>query len=153
MFTTEKPWLKVYEGHRALYTGDIAAMDADGYFYIVDRKKDMIVAGGYSVYPREIEEVLFEHLAVPEAVAVGVPDEYWGESIKAFVVKKQDNDTREAMILSFCRERLASYKTPKSLEFRDELPKSPVGKLLRRVLAEEAREKMNAAGSVPQSSS
>ncbi len=126
-----------------LYTGDVAQMDEDGYFYIVDRKKDMIVASGYNVYPREIEEVLFEHPAVSEAVAVGVPDEYRGESVKAFVVKQQDSDATEEEILSFCKERLAPYKTPKALEFRDELPKSTVGKLLRRVLADEERDKTN----------
>ena len=125
-----------------LYTGDIATMDEDGYFYIVDRKKDMIVAGGYNVYPREIEEVLFEHPDVSEAIAIGLPDEYRGETVKAFVVKKQDADTTEEEIISFCKERLAPYKTPKSLEFRDELPKSTVGKLLRRVLADEEKEKV-----------
>ena len=124
-----------------LYTGDVAQMDEDGYFYIVDRKKDMIVASGYNVYPREIEEILFEHPAVSEAVAIGIPDEYRGESVKAFVVKQQNNDTNEEDILSFCKERLAPYKTPKSIEFRDELPKSTVGKLLRRVLSDEERDK------------
>ena len=125
-----------------LYTGDIGVMDENGYFYIVDRKKDMIVAGGYNVYPREIEEVLFEHPDVSEAVAIGLPDEYRGETVKAFVVKKQDTDATEEDLISFCKERLAPYKTPKSIEFRDELPKSTVGKLLRRVLADEEKEKM-----------
>ena len=124
-----------------LHTGDVAQMDADGYFYIVDRKKDMIVASGYNVYPREIEEVLFEHPDVAEAVAVGIPDEYRGETVKAFVVMKQGKDTSEEEVLAFCKERLAPYKTPKGVEFRDELPKSTVGKLLRRVLADEEREK------------
>ena len=122
-----------------LYTGDVARMDEDGYFYIVDRKKDMIVAAGYNVYPREIEEVLFEHPDVSEAVTVGVPDEYRGETVKAFVVRKPGSEVTEEEILAFCRERLASYKTPKALEFRDELPKSTVGKLLRRVIADEER--------------
>jgi len=122
-----------------LHTGDIARMDEDGYFWIVDRKKDMIIASGYNVYPRDIEEVLFEHEAVSEAVAVGVPDEYRGETVKAFVVLKPDAEATEDEILAFCKERLAAYKTPKSVEFRDELPKSTVGKMLRRVLAEEAR--------------
>ncbi|QIN82084.1 AMP-binding protein [Rubrobacter tropicus] len=122
-----------------LYTGDMARVDEDGYFYIVDRKKDMIVASGYNVYPREVEEVIFEHPDVSEAVAVGVPDEYRGESVKAFVVKKPGSPATEEEILAFCKERLAPYKAPKSLEFRDELPKSTVGKLLRRVLAEEER--------------
>ena len=122
-----------------LYTGDVATMDEDGYFFIVDRKKDMIVASGYNVYPREIEEVLFEHPDVSEAVAVGVPDEYRGESVKAFVVRRADSTVTETEILAFCLERLAPYKAPKELEFREELPKSTVGKLLRRVLADEAR--------------
>jgi len=128
-----------------LYTGDMARMDEDGYFYIVDRKKDMIVASGYNVYPREIEEVLFEHSDVSEAVAIGVPDEYRGETVKAFVVKKPGSSVTEEEIIAFCKERLAPYKTPKSLEFRDELPKSAVGKLLRRVLADEERVKVGAA--------
>jgi long-chain acyl-CoA synthetase len=122
-----------------LYTGDIARMDEDGYFWIVDRKKDMIIASGYNVYPRDIEEVLFEHEAVSEAVAVGVPDEYRGETVKAFVVLKPGSTATQEEILAFCKERLAAYKAPKSVEFRDELPKSTVGKMLRRVLAEEAR--------------
>ena len=132
-----------------LHTGDVARMDEDGYFYIVDRKKDMIVASGYNVYPREIEEVLFEHPDIVEAVAVGVPDEYRGETAKAFVVKKQNSDTSEEDIIAFCKERLAPYKTPKEIEFRDELPKSTVGKLLRRVLADQEKEKTAAASQPP----
>ncbi|CAN5642498.1 long-chain fatty acid--CoA ligase [soil metagenome] len=127
-----------------LYTGDIATMDENGYFYIVDRKKDMILAGGYNVYPREIEEVLFEHPDVSEAVAIGVPDEYRGETVKAFVVKTQDSGATEEEVIAFCKERLAPYKSPKSIEFREELPKSTVGKLLRRVLADEEKEKIGA---------
>ncbi len=125
-----------------LYTGDIARMDEEGYFYIVDRKKDMIVASGYNVYPREIEEILFEHPDVAEAVAVGVPDEYRGESVKAFVVKRTGSDLTEEELVAFCKERLAAYKAPKSVEFRDALPKSTVGKILRRVLADEERERV-----------
>ena len=132
-----------------LYTGDMARMDEDGYFYIVDRKKDMILASGYNVYPREIEEVLFEHPDVSEAVAVGVPDEYRGESVKAFVIKKPNSPLTEVEMLAFCKERLAPYKTPKALEFREELPKSTVGKLLRRVLADEERAKMGTATGAP----
>ncbi|CAA9437184.1 MAG: Long-chain-fatty-acid--CoA ligase [uncultured Rubrobacteraceae bacterium] len=127
-----------------LYTGDMARMDEDGYFFIVDRKKDMIVASGYNVYPREIEEVLFEHPDVSEAVAVGVPDEYRGESVKAFVVKKEGAAVTEIEIQAFCKERLAPYKAPKTVEFRETLPKSTVGKLLRRVLADEERERAGA---------
>ncbi|HJQ29148.1 MAG TPA: long-chain fatty acid--CoA ligase [Rubrobacter sp.] len=122
-----------------LYTGDVAMMDEDGYFYIVDRKKDMILASGYNVYPREIEEVLFEHPDVAEAVAIGVPDEYRGETVKAFVVKRPGASATEEGVLAFCKERLAAYKAPKTVEFREELPKSTVGKLLRRVLADEER--------------
>ncbi len=125
-----------------LHTGDVATVDEEGYFYIVDRKKDMIVASGYNVYPREVEEVLFEHPDVSEAVAIGVPDEYRGESVKAFVVKRPGSTVTEAEILEFCTERLAPYKSPKQLEFREELPKSTVGKLLRRVLVEEESEKV-----------
>ncbi len=99
----------------------------------------MIVASGYNVYPREIEEVLFEHPDVSEAVVVGVPDEYRGETAKAFVVRRPGSTVTETEILAFCLERLASYKAPKVLEFRETLPKSTVGKYLRRVLADEAR--------------
>jgi long-chain acyl-CoA synthetase len=124
-----------------LYTGDVAKMDESGYFYIVDRKKDMIVASGYNVYPREIEEVLFEHPDVAEAVAIGVADEYRGESVKAFVVKRSGARATEEDVLAFCKDRLAAYKAPKAVEFREELPKSAVGKLLRRVLVDEERAK------------
>jgi long-chain acyl-CoA synthetase len=127
-----------------LHTGDVAKMDGDGYFFIVDRKKDMIVASGYNVYPREVEEVLFEHPDVAEAVAIGVPDDYRGEAVKAFVVKRSGAKTTEEEILAFCRERLAPYKAPRMVEFRDDLPKSAVGKLLRRVLVDEERARTGA---------
>jgi long-chain acyl-CoA synthetase len=127
-----------------LHTGDVAKMDEDGYFFIVDRKKDMIVASGYNVYPREVEEVLFEHPDVAEAVAIGVPDDYRGESVKAFIVKRSGATTTEEVILAFCRERLAPYKAPRTVEFRDDLPKSAVGKLLRRVLVDEERARTGA---------
>jgi long-chain acyl-CoA synthetase len=127
-----------------LHTGDVAKMDEDGYFYIVDRKKDMIVASGYNVYPREIEEILFEHPDVAEAVAIGIPDEYRGETVKAFVVKRSGATTTEDELLAFCKERLAPYKAPKAVEFRDDLPKSAVGKLLRRVLIDEERARTGA---------
>jgi long-chain acyl-CoA synthetase len=122
-----------------LYTGDVARMDEEGYFYIVDRKKDVIITSGYNVYPREVEEVLYEHPEVVEAVVVGVPDEYRGETVKAFVVKRAGSAVTEEELISHCEGSLAPYKVPKLLEFRDELPKSAVGKLLRRVLAEEER--------------
>ena len=124
-----------------LHTGDIARMNQGGYLYIVDRKKDMINVSGFKVYPREVEEVLYQHPEVVEAVAVGVPDEYRGETVKAFVVRKPGSAVTEEELISNCKEHLAVYKVPKLLEFRDELPKSAVGKLLRRVLAAEEREK------------
>ena len=117
-----------------LYTGDIAKKDADGYFYIVDRKKDMIIAGGYNIYPREVEEVLFECPKIKEAAVVGVPDPYRGETVKAFVVLKDSATATAEEIIAFCRERLAAYKAPRQVVFRDSLPKSGVGKYLRREL-------------------
>jgi long-chain acyl-CoA synthetase len=125
-----------------LYTGDIAVRDEDDYFAIVDRKKDMIIAGGYNIYPREIDEVLYQHPKIADAVSIGIPDQYRGETVKAFVVLKESESTTAEEIISFCREKLATYKTPKLVEFRRELPKSAVGKILRKVLRdEEAREK------------
>jgi long-chain acyl-CoA synthetase len=121
-----------------LSTGDIARMDEDGYFYILDRKKDIIIASGYNIYPREVEEVLFEHPAVQEAAVVGVPDPYRGETVKAFIVPQKGQTVTEEELDRFCRERLASYKVPRLYEFRDELPKTTVGKVLRRVLQEES---------------
>jgi long-chain acyl-CoA synthetase len=117
-----------------LYTGDIAKKDADGYYYIVDRKKDMIIAGGYNIYPREVEEVLFECPKVKEAGVIGVPDQYRGETVKAFVVLKDGATANAEEIVTFCRSRLASYKVPRQIVFRDSLPKSGVGKYLRREL-------------------
>jgi long-chain acyl-CoA synthetase len=117
-----------------LYTGDIATMDEDGYFYIVDRKKDLILASGYNVYPREIEEVLYEHPKVKEAGVIGVPDEYRGEAPKAFIVLKEGEEATPEEIIEFCKKRLAAYKVPKLIEFRDDLPKTLIGKILRREL-------------------
>lgn len=118
-----------------LHTGDIARMDEEGYFQIVDRKKDMIICGGFNVYPRDVEEVLFKHPAVQEAGVIGLPDEYRGETVKAFIVLKEGMTTSEQEIIGFCREHLAKYKVPTAVEFRTELPKSTVGKVLRRELA------------------
>ncbi|NCC24720.1 MAG: long-chain fatty acid--CoA ligase [Deltaproteobacteria bacterium] len=129
-----------------LYTGDIAYMDEEGYFYIVDRKKDLIISGGYNVYPREIDEVLHEHPKVKEAVAVGIPNETRGEIIKAYVVPKDGETITTAEILTFCREKLANYKIPKKVEFRTELPKTMVGKVLRRALREEEAAKIKDGG-------
>jgi len=124
-----------------LYTGDIAKMDEDGYFYITDRKKDMIISGGYNIYPREVDEVLFEHPAVLEATTIGVPHSHYGEVVKAFVVRRQGIAVTEEEIINFCRERLVRYKVPREIEFRDELPKSNIGKILRRVLKDEEKQK------------
>ncbi len=120
-----------------LYTGDIAVMDEDGYFTIVDRKKDMIIVGGYNVAPREIDEVLYEHPKVKEAVTVGVPHPTRGETIKAYVVLKDGEKAERAEIIAWCRQHLANYKVPRQLEFREELPKTLVGKILRRALRAE----------------
>jgi len=117
-----------------LYTGDIGFMDEDGYFHMADRKKDMIIAGGYNIYPADVEAVLFEHPKVKEAAVLGVPDEYRGETVKAFVVLKEGESATEEEIIAFCRERMASYRVPRIVEFRDDLPKSMVGKVLRREL-------------------
>jgi len=125
-----------------LHTGDLSRMDEDGYFQIVDRKKDMILgAGGYNIYPREVEEVLYEHPKVKECAVVGVPVSVEkGERVKAFVVLKQGETASEEDLLAFCRENLAPYKVPRFIEFRDDLPKTMVGKILRRVLLEEEME-------------
>ena len=125
---TDEPWL---------HTGDIACMDAEGYFQIVDRKKDMIICGGFNVYPRDVEETLFNHPAVQDAAVVGVPDEYRGETVKAFVVLKKGMTATEEEVITFCREHLAKYKVPTVVKFRSELPKSAVGKVLRRELVAE----------------
>ncbi|WP_166244438.1 long-chain-fatty-acid--CoA ligase [Paenibacillus turpanensis] len=120
-----------------LYTGDMAIMDEDGYFSIVDRKKDMIIASGYNIYPREIEEVLFEHPGIKEAAVAGVPDQYRGETVKAFIVLKEGEYVTEAELDAWCRGMLAAYKVPRLYEFRETLPKTMVGKVLRRKLLEE----------------
>ena len=117
-----------------LYTGDIGKMDEEGYFYIVDRKKDMIIAGGYNIYPREIDEVLFEHPKILEACAVGIPDPYRGETVKAYVVLKPEEKMTGEEVIKYCSTKLAKYKIPKTVEFLTSLPKSGVGKILRKEL-------------------
>ncbi|SEM91554.1 long-chain-fatty-acid--CoA ligase [Lihuaxuella thermophila] len=124
-----------------LFTGDLARMDNDGYFYIVDRKKDMIIASGYNVYPREVEEVLYQHPAVKEVIVIGVPDEYRGETVKAYITLKEDQQATEEELIEFSRQFLAPYKAPRMIEFREQLPRSAVGKLLRRVLRDEEMKK------------
>jgi long-chain acyl-CoA synthetase len=117
-----------------LLTGDIATFDEDGYFTIVDRKKDMIISGGFNIYPRDVDEVLFSHPKVLEGCAVGVPDQYSGERIKAFVVLKPGETASADEIIDYCRENLVKYKVPKYVEFVQDLPKSAVGKILRKEL-------------------
>jgi long-chain acyl-CoA synthetase len=117
-------------------TGDIAERDEEGFYYIVDRKKDMVLRGGYSVYPREVEEVLYRHPAVSEAAVIGVPDQRLGEELKAFVVVKSGMDLTPAALIEYCREHLAAYKYPRTIELVDQLPRGPTGKLLRRSLRE-----------------
>ncbi len=123
--------------HGWMHTGDVAKRDADGYFYIVERAKDMIIASGFNVYPREVEEVLFQHPAIAEAAVAGRPDEYRGETVAAFVVLKPgfepSEETRQD-IITYCKHELTAYKVPKILEFRENLPKSLIGKVLKREL-------------------
>lgn len=122
-----------------LLTGDLGYMNEEGYFFIVDRKKDMIIAGGFNIYPREVEEVLYEHEAVQECVVIGVPDSYRGETVKAFIVLKEGYTTTSDEFNTYCRKNLAAYKVPRQYEFRKELPKTAVGKILRRTLADEEK--------------
>jgi long-chain acyl-CoA synthetase len=117
------------------HTGDIGYRDADGFYYIVDRKSDMIIRAGENIYPREIDEALYSHEAVSAAATIGVPDALYGEEVVAFVVLKEGARVTEEELLSFCRERLADYKSPKSVRFVADIPKGPTGKLLKRELA------------------
>ncbi|MBE9569805.1 MAG: long-chain-fatty-acid--CoA ligase [Proteobacteria bacterium] len=119
-----------------LYTGDLATVDEEGFIYIVDRRKDMISSGGQNIYPREIEELLYTHPAVLEAAVIGVPHSYWGETVKAIVSLKKGIKVTKEEIIHFCKENLASYKKPTSVEFMDSLPKSAQGKILKNVLRE-----------------
>ncbi len=121
-----------------LHTGDLATMDVDGYYYIVDRLKDMINVSGYNVYPREVEELLYRHPAVADAAVVQAPDAYQGESVFAFVVLKPDATATEGELIAYCRDNLAVFKAPKRIAFRDTLPKNNTGKVLRRELRDEA---------------
>ncbi|HEX2050930.1 MAG TPA: long-chain fatty acid--CoA ligase [Actinomycetota bacterium] len=138
------------DGVRWLHTGDIAKMDEDGYFYIVDRKKDMIIVSGFNVYPTEIEQVLYRHPKIAKVGVVGIPDDKTGEAVKAYVVLKPGESATPEEIVAWCRDDkqgLTGYRAPKHVEFRDSLPETMVGKLLRRVLAEEERQKREAAAS------
>lgn len=117
-------------------------MDEKGYFYVVDRKKDMIIAGGFNIYPREVEEVLYEHEAVQECVVAGIPDPYRGETVKAYIVLKEGFTVSDKELNNYCRQNLATYKVPRFYEFREVLPKTAVGKILRRTLIDEEKAKL-----------
>ncbi len=134
-----------------LHTGDIAYRDSDGYYFIVDRKKDMVIVGGYNVFPREIDEVLHEYPKIKEAVSLSVPHRSKGETLKAYIVPKEGEKITVSELAAFCRAKLASYKVPRIFEFRDELPKSMVGKVLRRALREEEEKKQSPPKADPES--
>ncbi len=123
------------------FTGDIAKVDEEGYTYIVDRKKDMVIAGGFNIYPRDIEEVLYTHPKIMEAAVAGINDPYRGETLKAYIVLKEGESMTEEEVTEYCKANLAAYKVPKLVEFRDELPKTMIGKILRRMLREEEEKK------------
>lgn len=131
---------KMKDGKIWLFTGDIAQMDEDGYFYIVDRKKELIKPGGFQVWPREVEEVLAAHPKIMDVGVAGIPDPYRGETVKAWIVMKPGEKVTEEELKAFCKERLAAYKVPTHYEFRDELPKTTVGKILRRELVRQHKE-------------
>jgi acyl-CoA synthetase (AMP-forming)/AMP-acid ligase II len=117
-----------------VYTGDVGYYDNRGYVYIVDRRKDMIVSGGENIYPREVEEVLYGHPAVREAAVIGIPDSYWVEKVHAVISVKEGAAVTGEEIINFCKEKLARYKAPKSVEFVEAIPKNPSGKILKREL-------------------
>lgn len=123
------------------YTGDIGVFDEDGYLAIVDRKKDLIIAGGFNIYPKEVDQVLFDHPKVLEACTIGVPDAYRGESVKAFIVLKAGEHLTAGEVIAYCKDKLAAYKVPRDIEFLPELPKSAIGKILRRELKAKEMEK------------
>jgi long-chain acyl-CoA synthetase len=128
------------DGKRFFLTGDIGHIDEEGFLLITDRKKDMIIVGGFNAYPREIEEVLYAHPKVALAAVIGVPDPQRGEAVKAFVQLKPGTEATEEEFIAFCKARMAGYKRPREIEFRESLPTSMVGKVLRRVLREEELE-------------
>jgi len=125
------------------FSGDIGKFDEDGYLSIVDRKKDMIIAGGYNIYPVELDNILFDHPKILEACTIGVPDEYRGETVKAFIVPKKGEQLTKEEVISYCKKNMAAYKVPKQFEFVEELPKSAVGKILRRELRDMELAKKN----------
>jgi long-chain acyl-CoA synthetase len=136
--------LKGYHGHPAataeafnggwFHTGDLGYVDQDGFFFLVDRKKELIIRGGYNVYPREVEEVLYRHPDITEAAVVGVPDGRLGQEVKAFAVPRRGTTPTEEQIITYCRERLAAYKYPRHVEFRETLPMTGAGKVQKKTL-------------------
>jgi len=129
-----------------LHTGDLAYMDEEYYIFIVDRSKDMIIAGGFNIYPRDIDEVLFKHPQVKDVITVGIPDSYRGETVKSFVQLIEGASVTAEELIAYCREHLTAYKVPRSIEFRSELPRSAVGKAFRRILRDEEISKMKKEG-------
>ena len=125
-----------------LHTGDVAKMDEDGYLYIVDRKKDLILRGGFNIYPRDLEELISRHPAVAEVAVVGVPSERMGEEVVAVVVRNPDSELTEEELLAFCQERLAKYKTPRQVVFMDAMPRNGVGKILKKSLREQVADQV-----------
>jgi long-chain acyl-CoA synthetase len=130
---------------RWLHTGDIAKVDEEGYFYIVDRKKDMILVSGFNVYPTDVEQALYRHPAIEKVAVVGVPDSTTGEAVKAFVVLRKGEGASPEEIVKWARAELTGYRAPKQVEIRDSLPETLVGKVLRRVLLDEEKKKQEAA--------
>lgn len=127
------------DGEGWLRTGDAGRMDADGYLYLADRIKDMIITGGENVYPAEVENALYSHPAVADVAVIGVPDAKWGEAVKAIVVPVEGERPDPAALIAWARERIAAYKAPKTVEFRSDLPRNPSGKILRRLLRDDYR--------------
>jgi fatty-acyl-CoA synthase len=121
-----------------LHTGDLGRMDEEGFLYIVDRKKDMIISGGENIYPREIEELLYRHPKIQDAAVIGIPHSLWGETVKAFVVLRPGQGMSEEEVIEYCRGHLASYKKPKSVQFVASLPRNPSGKVIKTKLREES---------------
>jgi long-chain acyl-CoA synthetase len=126
------------------HTGDLGYRDEDGFFYIIDRKSDMIIRGGENIYPREIDEVLYQHPHVKDAATVGVPDQLYGEEVKSFIVLREGEHATEQQLLEFCKKRLADFKCPKSIEFIEDIPKGPTGKLLKRELTAKTQRREDA---------
>jgi long-chain acyl-CoA synthetase len=135
---------KMIDGRRFFLTGDIGHLDEEGFTVITDRKKDMIIVGGLKAFPREVEEVLYTHPKVANAAVIGVPDKKSGEMVKAYVQLKPGETATEEEIIDFCKDRMAAYKRPHQVEFREALPMTPVGKILRRVLKDEEKQKRQA---------